>query len=66
MNNPVSRKTMENVRKNRDIKHVTTNRRKSLLVSEPNYYTTKWKNEVKMNKTVYLGLSVLGISKIAM
>ena len=66
MNNPVSRKTMENVRKNRDIKHVTTNRRKSLLVSEPNYYTMKWKNEVKMNKTVYLGLSVLDISKIAM
>ena len=66
MNNPVSRKTMENVRKNRDIKHVTTNRRKSLLVSEPNYYTMKWKNEVKMNKTVYLGLSVLDINKIAM
>ena len=35
-------KTMENVRKHRDIKLVTTERRRSYLVSEPNYHTTKF------------------------
>ena len=35
-------KTTENVRKDRDIKLVTTERRRNYLVSEPNYHTTKF------------------------
>ena len=65
MNNAVFGKTMENVRKHRDIKLVTTNKRRNQLVSEPNYHATKWfsknllaiemkKTRVKMNKPVYL------------
>ena len=42
MNNSVFRKTMENVRKHRDIKSVTTDKRRNQLVSEPNCHTTKW------------------------
>ena len=38
MNNSVFGKTMENVRKQRDIKLVTTNQ----LVLEPNYHTTNF------------------------
>ena len=45
MNNAVFGKTMENVRTNRDIKLVTTERRKNYLVSEPNYHTTKFFTE---------------------
>ena len=74
MNNSVFEKTMENVRKHRNIKLVTTDKRRNQLVSEPNYHTTKWfsenllviemkKAKVKMNKPVYLGLSILEISK---
>ena len=77
MNNAVFGKTMENVRKHRDIKLVTKDKRRNQLVSEPNYHTTKWflekllaiemKNtKVKPNKPVYLGLSVLEISKTLM
>ena len=40
MNNAVFRKTMENVRKHRDIKLVTTDKRRNQLASKPNYYTT--------------------------
>ena len=39
MNNSVFGKTMENIRKHRDIKLVTTDKERSKLVSEPNYHT---------------------------
>ena len=45
MNNAVFGKTMENVRKHREIKLVTTERRRNYLVSEPNYHTTKFFTE---------------------
>ena len=76
MNNAVFGKTMENVRKHRDIKIVTTDKKRSKLVSEPNYQTINYISEnvsiiemstkVKMNKPIYLGLSILEISKILM
>ena len=77
MNNSVFGKTMENIRKHGDIKLVTTDKRRSKLVSEPNYHTINYNSEdssiiemnktkVKMNKPIYLGLSILEISKILM
>ena len=77
MNNSVFGKTMENIRKHRDIKLVTTEKKRSKLVSEPNYHTINLisedlsitemkKTKVKMNKPIYLGLSILEISKIIM
>ena len=55
MNNAVFRKTMENVRKHRDIKLKATDRRRSQLVSEPNYYAIKCFSEnlgaTQMKKT---------------
>ena len=55
MNNAVYEKTMENVRKHRDIKLVTTYKRRNRLGSEPNYHTTKWFSEkllaIGMKKT---------------
>ena len=68
---------MENVRKHRDIKLVTTDKRRNQLVSEPNYHTTKYFSENilatemkkikgKMNKPAYLKLSTLDISKTLM
>ena len=41
VNNAVFEKTMVNVRKHRDIKLVTTNKRRNQLGSEPNYHTKK-------------------------
>ena len=41
MINSVFGKTMENLRKHRDIKLVTTDEKRSKLISEPNYHTTK-------------------------
>ena len=68
---------MENVRKHRDIKLVTTDKRRNWLASETNYHTTKYfsenlmaietkKTKVKMNKPIYLGMSILDISKTLM
>ena len=70
-------KTMENVRKHRDIKLATADKKRSKLVSEPNYHMMNLISEnlsiiemkkikVKMNKPIYLGLSILEISKILM
>ena len=68
VNNSVFGKTMENVRTHRDIKLVTTDKRRNQLVSESNYHTrNEMKNiKVKMSKPVYLGLSILEISKTLM
>ena len=76
-NNSIFGKTMENVRNHRDIKIVTTDKRRSILASEPNYHSTKYiskdllimemrKVEVKMNKPIYLGQAILDISKTLM
>ena len=55
MNNAVFGKIMENVRKHRDIKLVTTDKRRNQLASEPNYHTTKYFSEnlmaIEMEKT---------------
>ena len=45
MNNSVFGKSMENVRKHRDTKLVTSGKRRNQLVSEPYYHTTKWLSE---------------------
>ena len=77
MNNSVFGKTMENIRKHRDIKLVMTDKKSSKLVSEPNHHTINLNSEdlsitemkttkVKMNKPIYLGLLILEISKILM
>ena len=77
MNNAVFGKAMENVRKHRDTKLVTTDKRRNQLASEPNYLTTKYflenliaievkKTKAKMNKPIYLGMSILDISKTLM
>ena len=77
MNNAVFGKTMENIRKHRNIKLVTTDKKRNKLVSEPNYHTMNYitkdlsiiemkKTKIKMNKPIYLGFSILDISKILM
>ena len=77
MNDSVFGKTMKNVRNHRDIKLVTSDKRRKRLDSEPNYHSCKnfsdnlmaieMKNtRVKMTKPLYLGMSILDISKILM
>ena len=51
---------MENVRKHRGIKLVTTERRRNYLVSEANYHTTKFFTEHLLALT-----SILELSKIS-
>ena len=75
INDSVFGKTMENVRKQRDIKSVTPDKRRNQLASEPNYHTTKYfsenliaiemkkKTKVKVNKPIYNGMSILDISQ---
>ena len=77
MNSSVFEKTMENVRNHRDVKLVTSDKRRKRLVSDPNYHlhknfsdylmaTEMKKTRVKMTKPLYLGASVLDISKTLM
>ena len=82
INNAVFGKTMKNVRKHSDKKLVTTKRRRNYLVSEPNchkikFFTeylfaiemkkkTKKKTEILINEPIYLGFSVLDLSKTLM
>ena len=72
VNNSIFGKTMKNVKNYRDIKLVTTNKRRKQLISGPNYHTRKIfsehlmakemkKTKVKMTKPIYLGMSVLDI-----
>ena len=42
MNNSVFGKTTWNVRKHRNTKLVTTDKRRNQVVSKPNYHTKKW------------------------
>ena len=62
---------------NIDIKLVKTERRRNYLVSVPNYHTKNFftenvsaiemkKNQIFINKPVYLGLLILDLSKTAM
>ena len=55
VNNAVFGKTIENVRKHRDIELVATDKRRNQLASEPNYHTTKYFSEnliaIEMKKT---------------
>ena len=63
------------MRKDKNIKLVTTERRKHCLLSEPNDHTTKLftetllaiemrKTQILMKKPVYLGLSILDVSNV--
>ena len=77
MNNYVFGETMENVRKHRDIKLAAIDEKSNKLVVETNYHKTKSfsenllviemkKTKLKINKLVYLGMSILDISKTLM
>ena len=77
MNDSVFGKTMENVRNHRDIKLVTSDKWRERLVSEPSYHLHKnfsnsliaiemKKTWVKMINSLYLGMSLLDISKTLM
>ena len=68
---------MENVRNHKEIKLVTSDKRRKRLVLEPNYHSHKTFSDhlmaiamkmirVKMIEPLYLGMPVLGISKILM
>ena len=68
---------MENVRNYRDLIIITSEKKRERLVSEPNYRAYKIfsdslmtiemkKAKVKMTKRIYLGLSILDISKTLM
>ena len=69
---------MENVRQQRHIKLLTTDKKRNQLTSEPNYHITKYfsenvmaiemkkKKKVKMNIFIYLDMPILDINKIFM
>ena len=76
-NNSAFGKTMEIIRKHRDIKLVNNDKKCKVLASKPNYHATKHisedllimemkKRQLYMNKPKYLGQAILGISKTLM
>ena len=76
-NNAAYGKTMENIRKHRDIRLVNNDKKRKVLASEPNYHVTKpisddllimemTKRELYVNKPIYLGQAILDISKTLM
>ena len=75
--NSIYGKTVQNDRKHRDIKLVTTEDKRNKFTSEPDYHSTKCisknllvmkmkKTEVKINKPIYLGQAELDLSKTLM
>ena len=77
LNNAAFGKIMENVSKHRNIKLVTTERKRHYLVSKPNYTSLKSfietllvkemrKTQIIMNKLLHLVLSILDLNKIVM
>ena len=77
MNNSVFGKTMENIRKHRNIKLVTTEEKYLHTIMKPNFKSgvlfgenlmgcEMGKIKVVMNKLVYLGQAILDLSKIEM
>ena len=77
MNNSVFGKTMENIRNRVNVKLVDTGEQFKKLTAKPNYESRKIFNEnlvsvhmkktsLTMNKPVYLGMSILDLSKIVM
>ena len=77
MNNSVFGKTMENIRNRVNIKLVDTGEQFKKLAAKPNYESRKIFNEnlvsvhmkktsLTMNKPVYLGMSILDLSKTVM
>ena len=77
MNNAVFGKTMENLRKRVNVKLVNAEEKVKKLVSKPNFHDFKIFNEdltaiqmkktkLLLNKPIYVGLSILDLSKILM
>ena len=77
MNNSVFGKTMENMRKHKDISFTTNEEAYFKRVMKPNYKSGIWFSEnlmgcemekirIFMNKSVYLGQAILDLSKIIM
>ena len=77
MNNSVFGKTMKNIKNHKDMKLVTSNKKYLKYVMEPNFKdghpfskhlfaVEMGKNEIKMNKQVYLGQAILHLSKTLM
>lgn len=77
LNNAIFGKTLENKRKHKNIKLVTDPRKLEKLVQKPNFETSiiitenlvavsMKKTSVKMDRPLYVGMSILDISKTHM
>ena len=77
MNNSVFGKTMENIRKRKDIQLVTSEKKALKLIAKPNFkhrtiFTENLvavhmgKTKIVFNKPIYVGMSILDISKTLM